>query len=244
MARLLCALACLLLAGDLTAGPGDAELLVHLTTPSAGATATVRSRDMGWHATASGRQDLRIAAIPPGAYELRLEAAGLEPVAAALSLAAGEVVTLDARLLPAGTAASTLTTREHARPWLGPSFDEQALGDLPSSRSPWSILETAEATAILDRIEGPGLYAGEPGLLGIHGGSWTQAGYRLAGLDVTDPGRIGTPMVQPAFLGLTAIDVITGLAPVEIGPPGPMLLIAPRRPAATWRGSALAEVAP
>ncbi|HEV8253701.1 MAG TPA: carboxypeptidase-like regulatory domain-containing protein [Vicinamibacteria bacterium] len=235
------ALACLLLAHAAHAGLGAADLLVRLSAP---ANVSLRGRDTGWRVSTAGLAEARLEVLPPGAYELRVEAAGFEPAAAEIVLAAGERVSLEARLVAAGAGTSALVTVERVRASLGADFEERQLRDLPSSRTVWSVLETAEATAILDRIEGPGLYAGEAGLLGIHGSSWTQTGYRLGGMDVTDPGRIGTPLIHPDFLGLAAVEVVTGLAPVEVGPPGSMVVFVPRRPGPRWGGSGLAEIAP
>jgi hypothetical protein len=235
------ALACLLLAQPAHAGLGTAELLVRVAAP---ATVTLRSAATGWRASTTSRAEARLEAVPPGAYELRVEATGFEPAAAEIALAAGERMSLEARLAAAGTGPSSLVITERVRASLGTYFEERQLRDLPSSRTVWSVLETAEATAILDRIEGAGLYAGEAGLLGIHGSSWTQTGYRLGGMDVTDPGRIGTPVIHPDFLALAAVEVVSGLAPVEVGPPGPMVVLVPRRPGSRWGGSGLAEIAP
>jgi hypothetical protein len=229
MARVVGVLACVLLASAVAAGPGDAELVVRVTTP---VTVTVKSLGGSWHFSTQAHDDVRIVAIPPGTYEVGVDAAEVT-----IAFAAGERVILEPR-------AGALVITERVRASLGTQLDERRLRDLPSSRTVWSVLETAEATAILDRIEGAGLYAGEAGLLGIHGSSWTQTGYRLGGLDVTDPGRNGTPLFHPELLALAAVDVVTGLAPVEIGPPGPMIVLAPRRPAASWGGSALVELAP
>jgi hypothetical protein len=229
MARLASALALLLMAGVVEAGLGEAELVVHLATP---VTVSVTSVDGSWRFSIQAHDDVRIAAMPPGAYEVRVDAATLT-----ITLSTGERVRLEPH-------AQTLVVTERVRSSLGAVFDEPRLRDLPSSRTVWSVLETAEATAILDRIEGAGLCAGQPGLIGIHGSSWTQAGYRLGNLDVTDPGRIGTPLIHPGFLSLAAVDVVTGLAPVEVGPPGPMIALQPLRPAARWAGTALAEFAP
>src|SRR4249920_3453809 len=51
---------------------------------------------------------------------------------------------------------------------------DSLIRDLPSGRSVWSLLETLEAPAVLDRIEGAGLYPGEPGRFSMRGASWTQ----------------------------------------------------------------------
>jgi hypothetical protein len=101
-----------------------------------------------------------------------------------------------------------------------------------------------EATAILDRIEGGGLYPGEPGLLGIRGTSWTQASWRLGDFDVTDPDRTGTPLLLADTEGLDAIEVSALLMPAEHGGAGPVIMLAPRRPGSSWHGVLQGSVVP
>ncbi|HEY8148896.1 MAG TPA: hypothetical protein VIK51_08315, partial [Vicinamibacteria bacterium] len=62
---------------------------------------------------------------------------------------------------------------------LGQAFDVDLLRSLPMSNGVWSVFETIESTAILDRIESSGLYVGEAGLMGVRGSSWTQASWLL-----------------------------------------------------------------
>src|SRR5258708_31505467 len=126
----------------------------------------------------------------------------------------------------------------------GATFDQELLRDIPSSGSPWSLLETVEATAILDRIENGGLYVGEAGLLGVHGSSWTQVTYRLGNLDITDPGRTGTPLLQPELFALQKVTLDSFLMPVEDAGPGATLRLFPRRPRTSRRGTLSAAAVP
>jgi hypothetical protein len=120
--------------------------------------------------------------------------------------------------------------------------DQDALaGDLPSSRNLWSHLETVEAAAILDRIDGAGLFLGTSGRLSMRGSSWTQNAILLDGVDLTDPARGGTPLVDPDLGALESIDVTSGLAPVERSAPGVTLALVPRGPSRSWRGTAQAH---
>jgi hypothetical protein len=126
----------------------------------------------------------------------------------------------------------------------GGSFDPELLRDIPSSGSPWSLLETVEATAILNRIENGGLYVGEAGLLGVHGSSWTQVTYRLGDLDITDPGRTGTPLFQPELFALQRVTLDSFLMPVEEAGPGATLSLLPRKPGTSWHGTLAADAVP
>jgi hypothetical protein len=109
--------------------------------------------------------------------------------------------------------------------------------ELPSARTVWSLLETGEPAAILDRIDGAGLHLGEPGRFSMRGASWTQNTVLLDGVDLTDPLRGGTPLADPDIAALERIDAVSGLAPVEQAGPGVALALVPRNPARSWQGT-------
>jgi hypothetical protein len=112
--------------------------------------------------------------------------------------------------------------------------------DLPSGRSAWSLLETVEPAAVVDRIDGAGLHLDEPGRFAMRGASWTQNTLLLDGVDVTDPLHGGTPLVFPDVDSLESIEVTSALAPAEYSSPGVTLALTSREPAASWRGTAQA----
>jgi hypothetical protein len=120
-------------------------------------------------------------------------------------------------------------------------FGERLTRDLPSSGTAWSMLETAEPAAILDRIDGAGLYLGEPGRFSMRGTSWAQNAVLVDGVDLTDPLRGGTPLAWPETLRLDSIEVVSGLAPVEQAQPGVALALVSGVAARTWRGAVQGE---
>ena len=63
-------------------------------------------------------------------------------------------------------------------------LDGDWLRGLPSSHDIWSLVETVDPFCIVDRIDGGGLYPGEPGRVGCHGSSWTQASFELDGVEL------------------------------------------------------------
>ena len=132
--------------------------------------------------------------------------------------------------------------REHGS--LGQAFDGDLLASLPMSNGVWSIFETIESTAILDRIESSGLYVGEAGLMGIRGSSWTQASWQLGDLDITDPDRTGTPLFFADPEALAGVEISAGLAPADVRGAGPGIRLVPRRPDAQWRKTIAINDAP
>jgi hypothetical protein len=121
---------------------------------------------------------------------------------------------------------------------LGQDFDVNLLQGLPMSTGVWSVFETIEPTAILDRMDTAGLYVGEAGLTGIRGSSWTQTSWALGDLDITDPDRTGTPLffVNPDVLD--AVEISAGLRPADQKGAGPGVSLSVMRPGAqVWHKS-------
>src|SRR5207247_1634964 len=102
---------------------------------------------------------------------------------------------------------------------LGPAFDTSLLALLPMSDGVWSVFETIESTAILDRME-------------------------RGDLDITDPDRTGTPLFLADPEELSSIDIASGLAPADSRGAGPTVDLALRRPGDAWRKSFAANDAP
>jgi hypothetical protein len=202
-------------------GPDAAVRLVPEGEPSRGMEAVSR----GGTATFTG--------LPPGRYVVEAERCHL-----ALEAAPGGIVRV--RVPPAGSA-DECRVADRDRAAFGSVFQEQDLRDLPSSGNAWSLLEVADPSAILDRMDTGGLAAAEPGRLGIRGSSWTQASLHLGGLDVTDPLETGTPLLFPDPRTLVALGAWSAALPVEAGAPGPALAYVARRPGARWEGALHAE---
>jgi hypothetical protein len=127
---------------------------------------------------------------------------------------------------------------------LGPEFGMDLLQGLPMSNGLWSVFETIEPTAILDRMESGGLYVGEAGLMGIRGSSWTQASWRLGDLDITDPDRTGTPLFFADPEALEAVEISAGVRPADQLGAGPGISLSVRRPGNVWRRSVQASQIP
>jgi len=136
---------------------------------------------------------------------------------------------------PAATASASAVPLP-SWPVAGTTFSDPHLEGLPGRSSIWSLLETSDAFVIVDRISGSGLYLGEPELFGSHGSSWTQAAFRMNGLDVTDPERPGTPLMHPDPAVFSSIGVSHSFPAVESGGAGTTLELLPRPPAATLAG--------
>jgi len=127
---------------------------------------------------------------------------------------------------------------------LGSIFDAAALAALPSGREPWSLLRTAEPTISADRIDAGGLFLGAPALFGVHGTSWTDTTWRLGDVDITDPDRGGTPLIDVPAEALESLTLTTALTPVAVGGSGANVALAVRAPRTSWHGALAVHTTP
>jgi hypothetical protein len=127
---------------------------------------------------------------------------------------------------------------------LGSSISGDELDRLPLGQGVWSVFETVEPTAILDRMGGAGLYLGEAGLTGVRGSSWTQTSWTLGDLDITDPDRTGTPLFFVDPEALESMDIEAGIAPATLRGVGAGVDLAVRRPGASWHKTVEVHQAP
>ena len=117
------------------------------------------------------------------------------------------------------------------------SLTGDVLTDLPSGSTIFSLLDTAFAELISDRVDAGSLTVGQPSRLGAHGSSWTQSMFRIGDVDISDPDGSGTPFVIPGVQGWERMDIATGALPVGLSSPGPVVTLVPSRPAAAWTRS-------
>ena len=116
------------------------------------------------------------------------------------------------------------------RPPLGSVITADALANLPSSSSLYSLIDASLPEVVSDRIDTGGLTTGDSGRLGARGSSWTQTSFKLDTVDITAPGGSGTPLLVPGVEAWERVDVATGLLPVDVNSPGLAVLLTPRRP--------------
>ena len=117
------------------------------------------------------------------------------------------------------------------------SLTGDLLTDLPSGSTIFSLLDTAFAELISDRIDAGSLTVGQAPRMGAHGSPWTQTTYRLGDVDISHPDASGTPFVLPGVHGWERMDIATGALPVGLSSPGPVVTLVPSRPAAAWTRS-------
>jgi hypothetical protein len=135
-------------------------------------------------------------------------------------------------LLAAGSTASAQSHDPIAdgdRPPLGGTITVDALGTLPSGASIYALLDTAIPDVTSDRMETGGLTTGDAARVGAHGSTWTQTTFRVADMDITDPGTSGTPLLVPGVSEWDRVEVATGMMPAEVSAPGMSVGLVPRQ---------------
>jgi hypothetical protein len=174
--------------------------------------------------------------VGPGAYRLRVEHPGLAAASSELRLGPGETGWLTA-VLAGGEGSSRIDDLRPEALSYGTTFDADALRDLPSGRDAWSLLETAETSSVVDRLDNGGLWVGRAPRFSAHGAPFAQTSFRLGAADVTDPFGSGGPLLVPDLGTIGALDAATALIPLEEAGSGPLLVMLPPRPTALWHGS-------
>src|SRR5215467_4098482 len=100
------------------------------------------------------------------------------------------------------------------------SFDQQSINDFPIARNVWSLLQTQHIASVPDRIDEGGFQTGTIQLMGVHGGTWTQNGYRWDGINITNPYEPGKPLTYPLFGMLQELHANTVFHSAEVSSPG------------------------
>ena len=209
----------------------------HRALPEVSATlASIDEAGAAYRARAEAGGVLAFYDVGPGVYRLRVEHAGLAPAASDLRLGPGETGWLTA-VLAGGEGSSRIDDLLPEPGSHGTTFDADALRNLPSSRDAWSLLETAETSSVVDRLDNGGLHAGQAPRFSAHGGPFAQTSFRFGAADVTDPSGSGSPLLVPDLGTVGALDVLTALVPLEEAGSGPLLVMLPPRPTTLWRGS-------
>jgi len=116
---------------------------------------------------------------------------------------------------------------------------ESQISELPSAHNVWSLLENQDLSATVSRIDVGGLWATIPAYFSVRGGTtWTQSGYSLNGMDVTDPYSKGMPLLFPDFYALRGTQSINASPPPYVLSPGGRFDLITKQPGSRFHGAA------
>jgi hypothetical protein len=117
-------------------------------------------------------------------------------------------------------------------PWSadqGSRFDRSRMDSLPAARNIWALLQNQDLSSVTDRIDEGGIQTGIIPLIGVHGGTWTQNGYRLDGLNITNPYEPGKPLAYPELESLLEFHIAGAYHSASISASGADFQMASRR---------------
>jgi hypothetical protein len=120
------------------------------------------------------------------------------------------------------------------REGLRATLQSDTLSGLPSGATVFSLLDTAFAEMIAERVDAGSLTPAQALRLGAHGSSWTQTMFRIGQVDISDPRGGGTPLVIPGVMGWQSMSVDIGALPIDANAAGPVVTLVPMRPRASW----------
>ena len=210
---------------------------------SSGAVFELRTADGSPSSRTAELHDARLVALfpslLPGIYRFVARLQGFRSAEVDVSVAPGtiaEVVVEFCELAAACTESRVRVTHTDALGH-GYAFDRTTLATFPGDDAASSVVETTIASAIVDRMSTGGLWAREAALIGGPGSSWRQTTLRLGDADVTDPGRIGTPLARLHQEATESLHLLTAILPSSVSGPGPALTVIPKLPSNTWRGA-------
>jgi hypothetical protein len=145
--------------------------------------------------------------IPTGEYELTLQKEGYPAYrlrSVRIRYRSVSMVTVEIEKNQAG-ARATVTLAWQGRPFdpwgsdQGNRFHRARMDNLPSPRYLWALLQNQDISSVTNRVDEGGIQIGTLALVGVHGGTWTQNGYRWDGLNITDPYEPGKPLTYLSF---------------------------------------------
>jgi hypothetical protein len=180
-----------------------------------------------------------VRALPAGTYRVTVRLPEYRDATASVTLSPASHSEYEVVLHPIDhTIASTLRLVSSEPVGTVRTFDEALLDTLPADDPLAAIVETSVAPLIVDRMSTGGLYVGEAARIGGQASSWRHTTIALDDLDVTDPARLGTPLLRPSPQSTASLTVSTSLLPASESGPGPLLSVVPKAGSRVWSGAA------
>ena len=184
--------------------------------------------------------------IPTGEYELTLQKEGYPAYRIhSVRIRDGSVslVTVEMEKNKSGPRATVMLAwrGSPSDPWAsdqGSRFDRARMDSLPSARNVWALLQNQDISSVTDHLDEGGIQTGTLALVGVHGGTWTQNGYRWDGLNITDPYEPGKPLAYPSFESLQEFDVSGAFHSAAISASGAEFQLTSRRGSRKLHGRA------
>ena len=144
------------------------------------------------------------------------------------------VAFLAAAFMAASSSAAGQTIALPEQPLLGSTLTADILQDLPTSNSPFAVLENIQSETIGDRFSAGGLNAATAPRFGSFLNSWTQTQFRIGDVTITDPRAGGTPLLLPTLSWWERVTAVIGAGGVDDNAAALSMTLEPKRPTAKW----------
>ncbi len=120
------------------------------------------------------------------------------------------------------------------QPLLGSTLNADDLRDLPTSNSPFAVLETIQPETIGNLFSSGGLNVATAPQFGAFLNSWTQTQFRIGDVAIADPRAGGTPLLLPILPFWERVTTVTGAMEVDENAPALSMTLEPPRPGTKW----------
>jgi hypothetical protein len=208
--------------------------------PLSGVTVTLTGPGAPRAAASDARGGFHFLGLSPGAYSLRLEHAGFEPVQQDITVALGRNAVLTVRM-PLASVAEAVTVEGEApvldsrETKMGANFEEKELRSIPTTRDPWAILRQVPGVLLANMNVSGDQSATQSAFIG-KGSHSNQNNYFLDGVAVTDMASGGTPIYFD-FDSLQDVEVVTGGSDPSIPSSGVSINLVTKRGSNELKGS-------
>jgi hypothetical protein len=148
------------------------------------------------------------------------------------STAVSAMLALALMAVPGSAGGQTAALPE--QPVLGSTLTADFVRDLPTSNSPFAVLETLQPETIGNRFTAGGLNAATAPEFGAFLNSWTQTQFRIGDITITDPDAGGRPLLLPTTRFWERITTATGAMTGDDNASALSMTLEPQRPGTRW----------
>jgi len=213
--------------------------------PLTGVSVLVRAdgHTVSYRTTTDARGLFRFIGLPWGLFEVRFEARGYSArVEDGVVSEPGSRVYLGVVLGPESGGEGLTALRFSERlDFQRTVLNADHIRDHPSGNNIWNLIENQDLAATTSRIDVGGMALGLPAAVSPRGSAtWTQTGYALNGLDVTDPFDTGRPLFSPDVFSLSFYELHNACLPVSASYAGAGIGLVTKAPGGRARGSVTA----
>ena len=115
-------------------------------------------------------------------------------------------------------------------------FDQRSMNDFPLARNIWNLVQTKHLPSVPEVVDEGGFETGIIQLIGVHGGTWTENGYRWDGININNPYEPGKPLTYPLFGMLQNLQAASAFHSAEVALSGADFEMSSRRGGQIFHG--------